>query len=66
MRERPLFTLVSKTGETGILDKMENEQTRLSSTKERREARQYLRVAKLIQNELLQRYEYIGMEEAVR
>jgi hypothetical protein len=25
MRERPLFTLVSKTGETGILDKMENE-----------------------------------------
>jgi len=66
MRERPLFTLTQATEDTGILDKMENETMRLNSTKERHEAKQYLRVAKLIQNELLQRYDYIGMEEAVR
>lgn len=65
MRERPLFSLVDEC-EAQILTKEESDRERKDAIVMRAEAKQYLRVSKLIQNELLQRYSYIGMEDPVR
>jgi hypothetical protein len=52
MRERPLFSLVDEC-EAQILTKEESERERKDAIVMRAEAKQYLRVSKLIQNELL-------------
>jgi hypothetical protein len=64
-REKPLFTLADDMA-LGVLNWAEAEKTKKDAIALRAESKQYLRVARLIQKELLQRYAYIGMKEHVR
>jgi hypothetical protein len=64
-REKPLFTL-EEDMKLGILNYAEAQKTKKDAIALRAESKQYLRVARLIQKELLQRYAYIEMRDPVR